>query len=88
MFFKDIIIFFTQRVNTEGHGTIVVASDNIAYAAADTNSLWIVADDAFTTNIGITKTLTFLDTNPLTAADKSTQTFTVSSSYSTYGPQE
>ena len=79
--------FFTQRVNTEGHGTIVVASDNIAYAAADTNSKWIVADDAFTTDIGITKTLTFLDTNPLTAADKSTQTFTVSSSYSTYGPQ-
>lgn len=80
--------FFTQRVNTEGHGTVVVANNNIAYAAEGTDSKWIVADDAFTTNIGVTKTLEFINTNPLTAADKSTQTFTVSSTYSTYGPQE
>ena len=78
---------FTQRINTEGHGTIVSASDNIAHAAVGTDSKWILADDAFTTNIGITKTLSFESTNPLTTADKATQTFTVAPAYAAYGPQ-
>ena len=78
---------FTQRISESGHGTLVDASDNIAFAAAETSSKWIVADDAFTTDIGITKELIFLDTNPLTTADKATQTFVVASTYSSYGPQ-
>lgn len=78
---------FTQRVNEDGHGTVVVSNDNIAYAAAGTASYWILADDAFTTKISVTKTLDFLDTNPLTAEDKSTMTFTVAPAYATYGPQ-
>ena len=80
---------YSQRIQTAGHGTQVVASGNYAYDGYGNtyNNNWIVGDNALTQDINVTKKLEMLSETPFTTEDSTTGTFVLKSGYSSYGPQ-
>ena len=62
--------------------------DNRVYAAAGSEDNWVIADDAFSTDLGQTKKIPLLSENPLSKADLANGEFEVKAAYSAYGPQK
>ncbi len=63
-------------------------SNNAVFAAAGNDALWIVADNAFSSDVGQTKAIPVLAESPLEVADLVNGVFTVKEAFSTYGPQK
>ena len=64
-------------------------ADNRAFAAAGSESNWILGDDDFTKNLtpSFDKKIPLLGENPLETADLTNGVFVVKTAYKSYGPQ-
>ena len=78
---------YSQRIKPAPTYFTATYANNAAYAAAGTESNWIVADDAYTSEIGLTKKIPLLGENPLETADLENGVFVVKTAYKSYGPQ-
>jgi len=81
---------FSQRMKT-GISLTPHYGENRAYAAAGTESNWILADNAFTVDIlgtDFNKKIPLLGENPLETADLEKGEFVVKAAYKDYGPQK
>jgi hypothetical protein len=78
---------YTQRMNPAPSYFIPDYSDNLAFAAAGSDSKWIVADEAFSTDLELEKYIPLLSESPLSVANLTTREFVVAPAYSSYGPQ-
>ena len=78
---------YSQRIKPAPTYFTATYANNAAYAAAGTESNWIVADDAYTSDISLTKKIPLLGENPLETADLENGVFVVKAAYKDYGPQ-
>ena len=80
---------YTQRIKTADLITLVPDyGDNYVFAAAGSEDNWVIADDAFSTNLNQTKKIPLLGENPLETADLEKGEFVVKAAYKDYGPQK
>lgn len=79
---------YTQRMNPVPTYFTAAYDNNAVYAAAGEENNWIIADNAYTTDIGLTKKIPLLGENPLESADLANGVFVVKTAYKSYGPQK